>query len=162
MVFIRLSLRSDFVIPAFEGMTKQIMKIINTKSAEETRAFAEKFAGEFLEGGVIALSGDLGAGKTTFAQGFAQGLGVTHRIVSPTFLIIRQYPIPDKKSFFYHIDLYRMENINLKDSGLEEILSEPSNIVLIEWAEKLGVGLPQHSHKISLRKINELEHEINI
>ena len=143
-------------------MTKQIMKIINTKSAEETQAFAKEFAKEFLNGGVIALSGDLGAGKTTFAQGFAEGLQIKDRIVSPTFLIIRQYPIPGKRSFFYHIDLYRMENINLKDSGLEEILSEPSNIVLIEWAEKISEYLPEKTKFIELLKNSDNSHEISV
>lgn len=145
----------------FAGMTKQIMTITKTNSAEETREFAKEFAKEFLDGGVIALSGDLGAGKTTFAQGFAEGLGITDRVVSPTFLIIRQYPVSGSKSFFYHIDLYRMENINLKDSGLEEILSEPSNIVLIEWAEKISGYLPKDVKKLFLKKTGD-SHEIEI
>lgn len=138
------------------------MKKIITKSAEETRAYAKEFAKWFIEGGVIALSGDLGAGKTTFAQGFAEGLGIKDRIVSPTFLIIRKYPVPDKKSFFYHIDLYRMENIDLKYSGLEEILSEPSNIVLIEWAEKISEYLPKTTKFLKLLKNSDNNHEISI
>lgn len=138
------------------------MKIIKTKSAEDTKEFAENMAGDFSNGGVIALSGDLGAGTTTFAQGFAKGLNIKDRIVSPTFLIIRQYPIPNKKNFFYHIDLYRMEEIDLKISGLNEILSEPSNIVLIEWADKLGKDLPENITKINLQKINNEEHQLEI
>ena len=138
------------------------MKTIKTKSAEETRGFAKDFAKDFLSGGIIALSGDLGAGKTTFAQGFAQGLGITDRSVSPTFLIIRQYPVPQKKSFFYHIDLYRMDNINLKDSGLEEILSDSSNIVMIEWAEKISEYLPKQVTKLNLKRTTADTHEIEI
>jgi tRNA threonylcarbamoyladenosine biosynthesis protein TsaE len=115
-----------------------------------------------LDGGVLALSGDLGSGKTTFSQGFAQGLKINDRIVSPTFLIIRQYPVPGKKNYFYHIDLYRMENIDLKNSGLEEILSEPSNVVLIEWADKILEYLPETVKRIYLKKVSGDEHEITI
>lgn len=131
-----------------------------TKSSDETKEFAKNLAKEFSEGGIIALSGELGAGKTTFAQGFAHGLGIEANIISPTFLIIRQYPVPGKKQMFYHIDLYRMENIDLTESGLKEIIDEPSNIVLIEWAEKIADQLPKKSKKINLRKISENNHEI--
>jgi len=134
---------------------------IKTKSAEETKKFAQNLAKDFIEGGIIGLSGDLGAGKTTFAQGFAQGLGIEDKIVSPTFLIIRQYPIPNQKNFFYHIDLYRLENIDLKNSGLAEILDDPENIVLIEWADKLE-GLTKDFKSIELKKVSEVEHQIII
>lgn len=137
------------------------MQKIQTNTAEETRKFAKDYALSFRNGGILALSGDLGAGKTTFAQGFAKGLGVEDRIVSPTFLIIRQYPIPNQNNFFYHIDLYRMEDIDLKNSGLEEILSEPSNVVLIEWAEKIADHLPENINKLLLRKVGN-SHEIEL
>lgn len=137
------------------------MKTFVSKSAEETREFAKKFAGQFLDGGIIALSGYLGAGKTTFSQGFAEGLNIDDRIISPTFLIIRQYPIPGKKNYFYHIDLYRMENIDLKNSGLEEILSEPSNVVLIEWADKILEYLPETVKRVNLKRVSENIHEIS-
>lgn len=113
------------------------MQKVTTKNADETKSYAKKLAKDFLRGGIIALSGKLGAGKTTFAQGFAQGLGIKDKIISPTFLIIRQYTIPNKKNLFYHIDLYRLDNIDLKSSGLEEILSDPTNVVLIEWADRI-------------------------
>lgn len=138
------------------------MKKIITKSAEETKEFARSFAKDYLKGGILALSGELGAGKTTFAQGFAEGIGIKDRIVSPTFLIIRQYPIPGQTNFFYHIDLYRLENIDMKNSGLDEILTEPSNIVLIEWADKLGKDLPENIVKIQLAAVSEDEHEITV
>lgn len=137
------------------------MKKVHTNTAEKTREFAEEYASIFKNGGILALSGDLGAGKTTFAQGFARGLGIDDRIVSPTFLIIRQYPIPNQKNFFYHIDLYRMENIDIKNSGLEEIISEPGNVVLIEWAEKISEYLPENTNIITLKKSNDY-HEIEI
>lgn len=137
------------------------MKKVHTNTAEKTREFAEEYASIFKNGGILALSGDLGAGKTTFAQGFARGLGIDDRIVSPTFLIIRQYPIPKQNNFFYHIDLYRMENIDYKNSGLEEIISESGNVVLIEWAEKISEYLPENTNNITLKKSNDY-HEIEI
>ncbi len=135
------------------------MKTIQTKSAQETKQFAKDFAKDFKNGGIIALSGDLGAGKTTFTQGFAEGLGITNNIVSPTFLIIRQYPLTSKK-YFYHLDLYRLENIDLVGSGIAEILEDSENIVLIEWAEKIEKDLPENTKKINLRKVNGDTHEI--
>lgn len=137
------------------------MQKVTTKSAKETQDFARKLANNFKNGGIIALSGDLGAGKTTFAQGFAEGLNISDKVISPTFLIIKQYKIPEKQNYFYHIDLYRLENIDLKNSGLEEILSDPENIVLIEWSEKIDNYLPEKTKKIKLEKL-EGEHEINL
>lgn len=131
-----------------------------TKSSEETRNFAEELSINFRNGGIIALSGELGSGKTTFAQGFARGLAIKDKITSPTFLIIRQYPIPGQINFFYHIDLYRLENIELKSSGLEEILKDSTNVILIEWADKISNNLPNHSKKISLNRVKEDIHEI--
>lgn len=138
------------------------MKVVKSKSAKETQDFAKEFAKDFLKGGIIALSGDLGAGKTTFAQGFAEGLQIKDRIISPTFLVIRQYPIPNRKNFFYHIDLYRLENIDLKNSGLEEILGDPENVVLIEWAEKIGEHLDKSITRLEIAVEDESSRIINV
>ena len=124
------------------------MKQYITNSEKETRSLAEKLAKNFE--GILALSGDLGAGKTTFVQGFAKGLGIKGKIVSPTFVLIRQHSIPNSKRFLYHIDLYRIKG-DFKGLGLEEILSSPENIVLMEWAEKLE-NLPKDSKKILIQK----------
>lgn len=138
------------------------MQKIYTKSGNETKKIARDLAKDFLIGGIIALSGELGAGKTTFAQGFAEGLGIKDKIISPTFLIIRQYKIPNQKNFFYHIDLYRLENVNLKESGLEEIFSDQNNVVLVEWADKIARDLPASSKRIGLKKLREELHEIEL
>ena len=137
------------------------MQKIYTKSAQETKSFAKNLAKDFLKGGIVALSGELGAGKTTFAQGFAEGLGITHKIISPTFLIIRQYPIPSYKNFFFHIDLYRLKKIDLKNSGLEEILSDLENVVLIEWAEKI-LKFPESVTGIYIKLGGETRREIRL
>lgn len=138
------------------------MQSIHTKSAKETQAFAKDLAKVFKNGGILALSGELGAGKTTFAQGFAEGLGIKEKIISPTFLIIRQYLIPKRKKMFYHIDLYRLENINFVESGLAEILEDKENIVLIEWAEKIADKLPADTRKIHMKKTLGNLHEIHL
>lgn len=132
------------------------MKII-TKSAKETQVLGKSLAQKYKNGGILALYGDLGSGKTTFVQGFAQGLGIKGRVISPTFIIMRQYP-----NHFYHLDLYRLEEANqLKELGLSEIFQNPQNIVLIEWAEKLGKQTPKNAVKIKFKqtgeKIRELE-----
>lgn len=121
------------------------MQKVITDSAEKTKEFAKKLAEKFRQGGILALTGDLGAGKTTFAQGFAEGLGIKERLLSPTFILMRQYSIPGNSAGkLLHIDLYRLEDqTQMKSLGLDEIFTNPYNIVLIEWAEKLGQTLPE-------------------
>lgn len=123
-----------------------------SNSEAETKFFAEKLAKK-LKGHVFALSGELGAGKTIFVQGFAKGLGITDKIISPTFVLIRQHKITHTQKTLYHIDLYRLEKVvNLKSLGLEEILADPDSILLIEWAEKAERLLPKNTVKINISK----------
>ncbi len=123
-----------------------------SKSENETKALAEELAKK-LKGHIFALTGELGAGKTVFAQGFARGLGIKDKIISPTFVLIRQHKIPHTNKTLYHIDLYRLENItDLESLGLSEILTDPQSIVLIEWAEKAGQLLPEDTVKINISK----------
>lgn len=136
-------------------MIKNSQTKVLTKSPEETKKFAESLGKEAKKtGGVFAIIGDLGAGKTIFAQGFAKGLGIEEKIISPTFVIIRQHSIPNSKKVFYHIDLYRLEgSIDLIGTGLKEIL-ESGSVVLIEWANKIKNKLPQNVTYINISKIN--------
>lgn len=128
------------------------MKQYKTSSDKETKIIAQNLAKKF-QNGVIALFGELGAGKTTFVQGFAKGLGIKEKIISPTFVLIRQHPIPESNKTLYHIDLYRLDSSeSLKSIGLEEILSDEKNLVLIEWAEKLK-KLPDNATKIYIKKL---------
>lgn len=123
-----------------------------SKSAEETKQIAAKLAKKN-KGRIFALSGELGAGKTIFVQGFAQGLGITEKIISPTFVLVRQHPIPNTKKVLYHIDLYRLEDIkDINQLGLSEIWSDPNNYVLIEWAERIKDFLPKETVKINIEK----------
>lgn len=120
-----------------------------SNSDEETRQIAAKLAKEN-KGNVFALTGELGAGKTTFVQGFAQGLGIKEKIISPTFVLIREHQIPNNTKILYHIDLYRLDKMD--HLGLKEIWSDPNNIVLIEWAEKAKNILPEKITWIDFKK----------
>lgn len=138
------------------------MKKVITHKAEETQQFAQNLAKKF-SGGVIALSGQLGAGKTTFVQGFAKGLGTKDKIISPTFILIRQHPIPKLKKMLYHIDLYRLEtDHDIKELGIQEIMETKENIVLIEWAEKIKDLLPNDTTWIQLQAINQNTRQITL
>lgn len=124
-------------------------KTHTTNSFEETRQLGRNFASEISDTQVVALHGDLGSGKTTFVQGFAEGLGITKKIISPTFIIMRTYELKDHqtKKFFYHVDLYRIESIHdVEGLGLIEIMNDSDNIVVIEWPEKIEESLP-HDRK---------------
>ena len=138
-------------------MTKYI-----TNSDKETKLLAKKMARK-IKYRVIALFGELGAGKTTFVQGFAKGLNIKEKIISPTFVLIRQHPIPETNKFFYHIDLYRLNSgDNLKTIGLSEVLSDPQNLVIIEWAEKAEDYLPKKTVKVTIEKKGGTRREITV
>ncbi len=138
------------------------MKKFITHSSYETQEIAEKLAKGFKKG-VIALSGNLGSGKTTFTQGFAKGLGIKDKIISPTFVLIRQHKIPSSKRILFHVDLYRLENTNqMKSLGLKDLLNNPNAIVLIEWAEKAKDLLSKNSIVIELKIIGQNKREIKI
>lgn len=92
---------------------------------------------------IIGLQGELGAGKTTFIKGFAKALGVKGRVTSPTFLILRTFPIPLKKKKLLHIDAYRIKPRDLIALGIRSLIEDPQNIIVIEWAEKVRKLLPK-------------------
>lgn len=136
---------------------------IKSNSPKQTQEIAQKIAQEFQNtGGIIALYGDLGAGKTTFVQGFAKALGISDKIISPTFVYIRQHSIPEKNRWLYHIDLYRLEDPDDQSLGLNDLLSDSSNIIVIEWPEKLGKNLPNNITKIYLEALDENTRLINV
>ncbi len=124
-----------------------------TKSLEETKKLAAKIANEVAIGNVTALIGDLGTGKTVFAQGFAKAMGIKETVGSPTFKLISEYE--GKKSWLYHIDCYRLKNaqqfINI---GGEEYLAPDKGITLIEWADIINEILPKGAIIIKFKRIS--------
>jgi len=135
-------------------------QVIETTSTEETQRVAKNLASSMNGGEAILLYGNLGAGKTTFMQGFAQGLGIQSRVTSPTFIIMRKY---EGAKTLYHIDLYRTEsNADLEGIGMQEILEDKNAVVAIEWPEKLGSFLPEKRIEIRLEPISENERKIEI
>jgi len=129
--------------------TKDLGKKISEKALKPKKAL------------VIGLEGDLGAGKTTFTQGFAKGLGIKNKILSPTFVIFKRFKIKNK--YFYHIDCYRIRNSKeLILLGFKEIISSPSNIVIIEWADKIRKIMPKNTIWIKFKFIDETKRKIDI
>lgn len=112
---------------------------VRTTSAAETAAVAAALAGVASSGDLILLSGDLGAGKTAFTQGFGAALGVVEPIVSPTFTLVREYRGRLK---LYHLDVYRVSQLTeVIDLGLGELLDDDA-VTLIEWGESILPALP--------------------
>ena len=102
---------------------------------------------------IIALQGELGSGKTTFAQAFGKILGVTENMPSPTFVIMKSYPV-DWKGFkkLIHIDAYRLEKEEeLLHLGWDELVKNPENIILIEWPEKVEKIIPKNAKRIEFK-----------
>jgi tRNA threonylcarbamoyladenosine biosynthesis protein TsaE len=128
------------------------------RSPEETVAFGSAYASRLSPGDVLALSGDLGAGKTHFVKGLAAGLGVSTPVTSPTFTLLHEYPgagLP-----LYHFDFYRLETEEeVLAIGLDDYLSG-DGIVVIEWAEKFAALLPPTTRWLELRLISESEREL--
>jgi tRNA threonylcarbamoyladenosine biosynthesis protein TsaE len=143
-------------------------KIFLSKNSFETKKFGENLAKKIIKEKIkkraliLALEGDLGGGKTTFLQGFAEGLGIKEKILSPTFILMRKFKIPRKKfENFYHFDCYRIKKTKeILDLGFKEIISNPKNIVAIEWAEKIRKILPKELILIKFKFINKNLREI--
>ena len=138
-----------------------------SKSAAETRAAGQALAYILKKGmilpRVITLYGELGSGKTTFVQGFAKGLGITGRLVSPTFIIVRRYTIPKDLFSFYHIDLYRTFSLgDLEQIGVADILSDIHGIIAFEWAQKLGKYLPNERIDVHFDMCVDQSHKITV
>jgi tRNA threonylcarbamoyladenosine biosynthesis protein TsaE len=129
-------------------------------SPAETEALGEKFGRAVQSGFVIALSGDLGAGKTQFVKGFARGLGISARVHSPTFTLVNEYGGGRLKLF--HLDLYRLETpAQILSAGVEEFLS-PDGVSVIEWAERIANCELRIANwrRVQIKIVNELERKI--
>lgn len=127
-----------------------------THSAVETFQLGQQLGQLLRAGQVIALHGDLGAGKTVLTQGLAYGLGITARVTSPTFTLVGEYARPGG-GWLIHTDCYRLGNTTQEDGsleaaffGMEEMLDRADAIVVIEWAERIASLLPADHLQVSL------------
>lgn len=140
--------------------------MITTHSAEETRDFGKKLAGEILPGTLLCLSGDLGAGKTTLVQGLLEGLGAKRPYVSPTFVIMKQYDLLSPSitgiTRVYHADAYRVEAKDFIEIGFAEWCADKQGLVILEWPERITNILPEKKVDIVLTSISETERKIKI
>lgn len=114
-----------------------------------TDALAAALAPHLRGGDLLALHGDLGAGKTHFARALARALGVTDPVASPTFTIVQEYEAPPYR--LYHIDLYRLETpADAIAFGIDDYLDDPVGITLVEWPERLGELLDARAIRLDL------------
>lgn len=129
----------EHIITTSPRHTRKVARIL----AEEMLVPDVKRRGAF----VVALVGELGSGKTTFVQGFAEALGVQERVLSPTFVILKFFRTKKQRggiSGLCHIDCYRLKETNeLSTLGFAELVADPENIVVIEWADRLKGAVPK-------------------
>lgn len=123
---------------------------MNTHTASETIRLAEKLAVLLKPGDVVTLEGDLGAGKTTFTKGIANGLGVKRTVSSPTFTIVKEY---EGELPLYHMDVYRLENSE-EDIGFSEYFNG-NGISVVEWAQFIEDFLPEERLNIKISYVGE-------
>jgi tRNA threonylcarbamoyladenosine biosynthesis protein TsaE len=132
--------------------------VVETASAEETQALAGRLAAALRLGDVVALTGELGAGKTTFVRGACRALGVTSPVTSPTFTIGHRYDAPVPVA---HLDLYRIAELGLEDWGALEPYFD-GTIAFVEWPEHAGTWLPPVRATVTMEHIDESHRRIRI
>ena len=131
------------------------MEIFISKSREETQAFAREYAKTLRAGDVVVLDGEMGAGKTVFAKGVAEGLGIEEEVTSPTYAYMNDY---DGRLF--HYDCYRIESVEQAERlGLADYF-DMGGICLIEWAQNIAPLLPPRVKRVAIKKLSEDEREI--
>src|SRR6478735_4841107 len=124
------------------------MLLLRSSSVDDTHTIAAAIAGVSRPGDIIVLSGEMGAGKTAFAQGFGRALGVTEPITSPTYTLVHSYDVPKSgplgRVTLHHADLYRLDRTaEVADLALDE-LAEFDGIVLVEWGEVVETTFGEH------------------
>ena len=130
-------------------------KVFVSSSREDTIKAAENLAEKFVGGEVVLLSGELGAGKTVFVKGLAEGLGIDEEITSPTYAYMNDYG-----GVLYHYDCYRLTSgAQAEALGLTDYFYA-DGICVIEWSENIAEVLPKHCKKVTIRKLSETEREI--
>ena len=129
--------------------------VCETNSERETMDLAAKLAAEARPGAVFTLSGELGAGKTVFARGFARGLGIETHVTSPTFTILQVYE--EGRLTLYHFDAYRISDVmEAYDIGFDECLSG-DGVCLVEWPEMVKPLLPENATRVLIERVSPAE-----
>jgi tRNA threonylcarbamoyladenosine biosynthesis protein TsaE len=132
---------------------------LQTTTPDETRGVAGAVAEVVAPGDIVILTGDLGAGKTCFVQGAARALGVTEPVLSPTFVLVREYP---GDTPVCHVDVYRLERIQeVLDLGLEDLL-DPSGVTFIEWGDVIEQLLPTSHLEVRFTALDEERRRIRM
>ncbi|KKU80636.1 MAG: Alanine racemase [Parcubacteria group bacterium GW2011_GWA1_47_8] len=142
-------------------MSREVVSLVELRAVAE--AFLRKLATtpRTESATVVALSGDLGAGKTAFTKEVAALLDITETITSPTFVLEKKYPIPSGKNAIgfrtlVHIDAYRLNSSKeMRALAWDEVLADPANLVLIEWPEQVAEVIPAQAHRISFEYVDE-------
>jgi len=152
-------------------MTKNIFI---TNSFRRTRKLGEILAKELKGGEIVCFTGELGSGKTTFAQGILKGLGAKGPYTSPTFVVMKQYKLKTQNSKLktarqnskvkniFHLDCYRVEPKDILDLGWEEIVASKNNIVIVEWAERVKKIIPKNAAWLKFRHIESNKRQISV
>lgn len=156
----------------YNGGMDECTASYTTRSPEETARLAERLVRALAEreqgrgtATLVALSGDLGAGKTTFTQGVARALGVEDRVTSPTFVIERIYGLPETAPWRHlvHIDAYRLSgDEELGTIGWYDVATDPRNLVFMEWPERVERGVPERAVRIVFEEVDENTRNIHI
>jgi tRNA threonylcarbamoyladenosine biosynthesis protein TsaE len=137
-----------------------------THNNQETKDFGRSLAKKLLPGVTLCLSGDLGAGKTTLTQGILEGLGATGPYTSPTFVIMKEYALPEATPSgirrVYHVDAYRIEARDIEHLGFEEWCSDPGGLVILEWPERIRELLPEKRMEMMLTLKGESIRKIQV
>ena len=138
-------------------------QVIFTNSREDSEAFGEAFARSLPISSVVAMYGDLGAGKTVIARGFARGLGITEAVSSPTYTIVQEYDMPGSGNRFSHLDLYRITDEHAAlGFGVDEFLSDPEAWTLLEWPIRIKGILPPELITLTIEKLGEEKRKISL
>jgi tRNA threonylcarbamoyladenosine biosynthesis protein TsaE len=137
------------------------MTEIVSDSPDETIALGKKIAGFLCAGSIVAITGNLGSGKTCLTKGIALGLGVTENITSPTYTIINEYRC-ESSTTLYHIDAYRLNcDKDFEDIGGIDVIHS-GGISIIEWSERIPKSIPENSIIIRMEMTNPLSRTIKI
>lgn len=133
---------------------------LKSKAPEETEALAEQIGRNLRGGEVIELISDLGGGKTTFTRGLARGFGSLDVVSSPSFTLTREYEAGDKR--IYHFDFYRLDEAGIMQDEIAELVNDPLNIVVVEWADVVADILPPNRIVITLSPVDDNSRQITV